>query len=156
MRELLSVIQSVCSKFSVSKHCPFIPPSPSSTTFEHAGVVYFLSIITMSTQPKYEDVQMDERDDSSITEVEESLLGDEKLMSAEEFRQRYARKSKRTTCLSILKEARWFLDIGLLLIIIALLLRTQSQNFVPKTSENEVGGDMTGVGPHCTAFPNFS
>ncbi|KAH6718010.1 hypothetical protein BKA61DRAFT_641769 [Leptodontidium sp. MPI-SDFR-AT-0119] len=102
----------------------------------------------MASQLKYENVQMDDQDDSSITEVEESLMGDEKHLSAEEFRQRYTRKPRRTTCLSILKEARWFLDIGLLLVVIALLLRNQSQNAIPKTSEHEVGGDMTGVGPH--------
>lgn len=103
----------------------------------------------MTSQPKYENVQMDEQDDCSITEVDESLMGDEKHLTAEEFRQRYARRSKTTSCLSVLKEARWFLDIGLLLVIIALLLRNQSQNAIPKTSEHEVGGDMTGVGPHC-------
>ena len=108
----------------------------------------------MTSQPKYENVQMDEQDDSSITEVDESLMGDEKLLTAEEFRQRYARRTKRTSCLSILREARWFLDIGLLLVIIALLLRNQSQNAIPKTSEHEVGGDLTGVGPHCMPSPS--
>ncbi|KAL2066331.1 hypothetical protein VTL71DRAFT_2402 [Oculimacula yallundae] len=102
----------------------------------------------MTSQQKYENVQMDDRDDSSITEVDESLMGDEKHLSAEEFRHNYARRSRKTTCLSVLKEARWFLDIGLLLVIIALLLRNQSQDTIPKTSEHEVGGDMTGVGPH--------
>ena len=100
----------------------------------------------MASQLKYENVQRDDRDDSSITEVE-SLIGDEKQMAAEEFR--YMKKSKRVTCLSILMKARSFLDTILLLVIVGLLLRDQSQKATPKTSEHEVGGDMTGVGPHC-------
>jgi hypothetical protein len=37
----------------------------------------------------------------------------------------------------------------LLLVIVWLLVRDQSQKAMPMTSENEVGGDFTGVGPHC-------
>lgn len=99
----------------------------------------------MASQLKYENVHMDDHDDSSITEVDESLMGDEKHMNDE---LRYGRK-KRTTCLSILKEARWYLDTILLLVIVGLLWRGQQQQSIPKTSEHEVGGDMTGVGPHC-------
>ncbi|CZT13679.1 uncharacterized protein RAG0_17371 [Rhynchosporium agropyri] len=102
----------------------------------------------MPSQPKYETVQMDDQDDSSTTEVDESLMGDDKHLVAEEFRERYSRRSKTTTYLSILKEARWFLDIGLLLVIIGILLRNQSQNRIPKTSEHEVMGDITGIGAH--------
>lgn len=110
----------------------------------------------MTSQPKYETVQLDYHDDSSITEVEEeSLIGDEKEMHEDDFRQRYTTKSKRIACLSILKEARWFLDTVLLLVIVGLLLRSQSQNAIPKTSEHEVGGDLTGVGPHCRELPEI-
>lgn len=107
----------------------------------------------MSTLPKYENVRVDDHDDSSSTEVEESLIGDEKLRYLEEFGQRDSRKSKKVTCLSILKEARWFLDTVLLVVIVFLLLRDQSQKTIPKSSENEVGGDFTGVGPHCKPHP---
>jgi hypothetical protein len=103
----------------------------------------------MASQLKYENVQVDDHDDSSITEVEESLMGDQKQMHLEEFHERYITKSKRITFLSILKQARWLLDIVLLLVIIGLLLRDQSQKANLKTSEHEVGGDFTGVGPHC-------
>jgi len=103
----------------------------------------------MATEPRYENLQLDDHDDSSITEVEESLMGDEKQMHRDEFRQRYTKKSKRRTCLTILNQARWFLDTILLLVIVGLLLRNQSENAIPKNSEHEVGGDMTGVGPHC-------
>ena len=104
----------------------------------------------MSSQLKYDNVQIDEHDDSSITEVEESLMGDEKQMLVEEFPQSYTRKPRKTTCLSILKEARWFLDTILLLVIVGLLLRDRLPTVTPSSSEHEVGGDVTGVGPHCT------
>jgi hypothetical protein len=110
----------------------------------------------MASQLKYENVHLDDQDDSSTTEVEESLMGDEKQMHGEEFRERYTRKSKRKTCISMLKEARWFLDTILLLVIVVLLLRLQSQKDIPKTSEHEVGGDLTGVGPHCKELAEIS
>ena len=103
----------------------------------------------MFPQPKHEDVQLDDPDDSLLTETEDSSMGDEKEVLLEEFRQRYTTRSKRAACLSTLKEARWFLDIVLLIFIIGLLLRDQSQKGNLKTSEHEVGGDITGVGPHC-------
>ncbi|KUJ18803.1 uncharacterized protein LY89DRAFT_706441 [Mollisia scopiformis] len=92
----------------------------------------------MAGQLKYENLQLDDHDDSSITEVDESLMGDEKHMG-------YKRKSRRPTWWSILKGS---LDTVLLLVIVALLLQYQSPKGTPKTSENEVGGDLTGVGPH--------
>jgi hypothetical protein len=107
----------------------------------------------MNSQPQYENVPFDEHEGSSTTEVEESLLGDEKLMRGEEFRQRHATKSKGAACLAILSQARWLLDTVLLLVILWLLVRDQSQKAISKTSENEVGGDFTGVGPHCRQLP---
>jgi hypothetical protein len=110
----------------------------------------------MTSQLKYENVQLDDHDDSSITEVEESLMGDEKQMLVEELQLRYTKKSKRRACLSTIKEARWLLDTVLLLVIVGLLLRDQSQKANLKTSEHEVGGDFTGVGPHCRELPELS
>jgi hypothetical protein len=108
----------------------------------------------MASQLKYQNVQqLDDHDDASSTEVEESLIGDQKQMELEEFEQRYTQKPKRALCLSILKGSRWCVEIVLLLVIVGLLLRDQSQKAIPKTSEHEVGGDMTGVGPHCTYLP---
>lgn len=103
----------------------------------------------MTSQTKYENLQLDEHDDLSITEVEDSLMGDQKRMDLEEFQQGYMKKSKRRTCLSILDASRWIFEALLLLVITWLLLRDQSQKFNLNTSEHEVGGDMTGVGPHC-------
>jgi hypothetical protein len=107
----------------------------------------------MTSQLEYKNVQHDDHDDLSITEVEEFLMGDEKHMHLEEFQQRYTAKSKRIACLSTLKTARWFLDTVLLLVIVGLLLRDRSQKANLNTSEREVGGDFTGVGPHCTELP---
>jgi len=103
----------------------------------------------MASQLKYENLHLDDHDDLSITEVDESLMGDEKDLHAAEFPHRYQKRSKRVRCLSILKEARWFIDTVLLIFIVVLLLRGQSRNANPKTSEHEVGGDITGLGPHC-------
>jgi hypothetical protein len=114
---------------------------------------FFLSRYSMTSQLKYENVPFDDHEGSSTTDVEESLLGDEKLMHEEEFRRRHATKSKRAACLSILSQVRWVLDTVLLLVIVWLLVRDQSQKAMPMTSENEVGGDFTGVGPHCRQLP---
>lgn len=100
----------------------------------------------MANQLKYQN--LDERDDSSMTEVEDSLMGDEKQIDGGEFGRRYRPKSKRTSCLTILKEGRFFLDTILLLVIVGLLVGNRAQEVIPKTSEKDVGGDMTGVGPH--------
>lgn len=100
----------------------------------------------MANKLQYQN--LDERDDSSMTEVEDSLMGDEKHIDGGEFGRRYRPKPKGTSCLSILKEARFFLDTILLLAIVGILLWNRAQEAVPKTSERDVGGDMTGVGPH--------
>lgn len=103
----------------------------------------------MSSQLKYENVRRyEDNDDSSSTEVEESLIGDEKRMAGEEFGHSYSKKSKRTTCLSILKHANWFLDTILLLVIVGLMVHDRAAKPTSGGSENEVGGDMTGVGIH--------
>lgn len=122
---------------------------PTSTISYNAGVDSPLRFISMASQLKYDNLQLDDHDDSSITEVEESLIGDQKQMDLEEFQQRYTTKSKRRVCISILKEARWLFEAVLMLAIMGLLLRDQSQKTNLKSSEHEVGGDLTGVGPHC-------
>ncbi|TVY75767.1 Oxidase ustYa [Lachnellula suecica] len=94
----------------------------------------------MSKNLKYENVGIDDLDDLSTTEVDDSLMGDEKGFGQ--------RRRKRTTCLSILKEARWFVDTILLLVILGVVVRGQMKSAIPKTSEHEVGGDFTGVSPH--------
>lgn len=114
----------------------------------------------MASQHKYKDVQAqdhdhdhdhDHHDDDSSTEVE-SLVGMEKRWAGEDFEHR-ARRPRRNICLTILKASRWLVVILLQLIIIGLLGR--DQGMLDKwwlrersTSENEVGGDMTGWGPH--------
>ncbi|KAI9052933.1 hypothetical protein LZ554_003205 [Drepanopeziza brunnea f. sp. 'monogermtubi'] len=101
----------------------------------------------MTALPKYENVRLSDNDDSSITDVDDSVMGDDKHMHGEQYRPRY-KKSKAVSCLSILKEGKWFLDTILLLVIVGLLLRNQTEAAVPKSSERDVGGDFTGVGPH--------
>lgn len=102
----------------------------------------------MAGQLKYQKAETDEHDDSSTTEFEDSVLGDEKELNDREFGRSYRPRSRSATCLSILKEARWFIDTILLLVIIGLLLLNQSRGSITKNSEREVGGDFTGVGRH--------
>jgi hypothetical protein len=113
----------------------------------------------MEPQHNYKNVQShdDHHDDDSSTEVE-SLVGIEKGWAAEDFSSRNTRRSKRSTCVSILKASRWFVVIGLQLIIVGLLAKDlgliQSQWWKTRsTSEHEVGGDMTGWGPHSELSP---
>ncbi|KAH6669775.1 hypothetical protein B0J14DRAFT_104041 [Halenospora varia] len=105
----------------------------------------------MVNQLSYAHIQHDDQDNSSTTDVEESLMGDEKQMHMEEFHRNYTTTSKRTTCLSILRDARWFLDTILLLVIVGLLLQDRLQKVNSTTSEHEIGGDITGVGPHISS-----
>ncbi|KAF2653612.1 hypothetical protein K491DRAFT_602544 [Lophiostoma macrostomum CBS 122681] len=107
----------------------------------------------MERQHDYKNVPVaDHHDDDSSTEVE-SLVGGEKSWHAEDFHSR-TRKARRNLCVSVLKASRWFLVIGLQLIIIGLLARDQGLLLVVKwwpsrtTSEREIGGDITGWGPH--------
>ena len=128
----------------------------SSDIIINAGVLILFKIHqsdNMANQLRYQNLE--DQDDSSITEVEDSLMGDEKQMNRDEYGRRYRTKSKKISCLTILKEARFFLDTILLLAIVGLLLRRQSQEVIPTTSERDVGGDMTGVGPHRT-FTNLT
>lgn len=109
----------------------------------------------MTSPIKYDNIPFEDHEGSSTTDVE-SLKGDEKYTQGEEFGgQIYAPKSKRSTCLSVIKQARWFLDTLLLLVIVGLLVRDQRQRALPKTSEHEVGGDFTGVSPHCKLLPQM-
>jgi hypothetical protein len=125
-----------------------------SNITQDASATYYFQNISMTSQLKYENVEFDDHEDSSTTEVEESLMGDEKHMH-EEFHKRYATKSKRAACRSIINQGRWFLDTLLLLVIVGLLVRDQAHKASSKTSENEVGGDLTGVGPHCRQLPEI-
>lgn len=106
----------------------------------------------MEPQHEYKNVRGDDHhDDDSSTEVE-SLVGMEKQWVADEFKSRTLR-SKRNTCLSILKASRWFVVIGLQLVIVGLLARDQGLLLdqwggTRSTSEHEIGGDVTGWGKH--------
>lgn len=103
----------------------------------------------MESQHKYENVSLEENDhdDLSTTEVGDSLMGDEKQWDVEDFQSR-TRKSKRSTCMSILRSSRFFVDTILLLVILGLLLREQWQKG-SVSGGMEVGGDITGVRPKC-------
>lgn len=99
----------------------------------------------MDSQTKYENVHLDDHDEAeSHTEIEESLMGDEKKWHDPEF-QRLARQSKRSTSLSTLWSGRWFIDTILLLTILGLLIRQELRP--PPENQWDFGGDFTGVAP---------
>jgi hypothetical protein len=108
----------------------------------------------MQPEHEYKNVPHsdDHRDDDSSTEVE-SLVGMEKQWAAENFATR-TRRSKRSVCLSLLKASRWFVVIGLQVIIVGLLAKEQGLlmdgwwSSQGSSSAKEVGGDITGWGPH--------
>ncbi|KAF2475370.1 uncharacterized protein BDR25DRAFT_382312 [Lindgomyces ingoldianus] len=107
----------------------------------------------MEPQHEYKNIPHTEHqhEDDSSTEVE-SLVGLDKQWASENFKSR-TRRSKRTICISFLKTTRWFVVIGLQLVVIGLLAHDQGlfHNVwwnSRTTSAKEVGGDITGWGPH--------
>lgn len=107
----------------------------------------------MEPQHAYKDVSsVDHHDDDSSTEVE-SLVGMEKQWAADTFTR--SRRSKRNACVDIIKASRWFVIIGLQLIMVGLLAKDQGMlrqlglgTNKKSTSAGDVGGDITGWGPH--------
>ncbi|KAK0120278.1 hypothetical protein ONS95_011684 [Cadophora gregata] len=78
----------------------------------------------------------------STTEVDESLMGDEKPLQDR-------RISKTQSCMDTIRSFRWILDTSLLLIIIGLLLLIRHEWAQRETlpASWQVGGDYTGAGP---------
>ncbi|KAI1337243.1 hypothetical protein F5Y15DRAFT_390699 [Xylariaceae sp. FL0016] len=97
---------------------------------------------------KYEGLRVSDHDDSrSSTEVEESLMGDEKQWQDIELN-RPTRRTKTNRFIATLKSSRWIVDTSLLFIILALLVRDQWRK--PADQDPNIwqfGQDMTGVGP---------
>jgi hypothetical protein len=111
----------------------------------------------MDKQHEYNNVPAhDLQDDDSSTEVE-SLAGMEKHWDPETFKSR-TRRSKRSTIVSWMKASRWWVVIGLQVVIVGLLAKDQGLlrqvgfGYGRSTSQHEVGGDMTGWGPHSSSY----
>jgi hypothetical protein len=92
-------------------------------------------------------------DDLSVTDVEESLIGNEKhrLDVPSTQLQRISRRKYSTLVNS--STLRGLIDTTLLIIIIGLVLRQSRGKGTVKSSEKDIGGDFSGVSPHCTYFP---
>lgn len=106
-----------------------------------------------SQKAKYANIQHndDHEDSRSSTEVEDSLMGDEKQWHDIELN-RSTTRTRRNRFIAAVKSMRWMIDTALLLIILALLIRDQWNK--PAAEEKEVnpwqfGQDLTGVGPRC-------
>ncbi|KAI1084738.1 hypothetical protein F5B20DRAFT_219417 [Whalleya microplaca] len=100
----------------------------------------------METQ-KLKYANLDRDDSRSSTEVEESLMGDEKQWHDIELNRHVAR-TRRSKFVLALNSARWILDTILLLVIIALLVRDQWRKPMPEeVNPWQFGQDLTGVGP---------
>jgi len=106
----------------------------------------------MDSQHNYKNVPAHDLHDDSSTEVE-SLAGTEKQWDPKTFKSR-TRRSKRNTLMALLKAARWWVVIGLQVVIVGLLAKDQGLlrqvgfGYGRSTSQHEVGGDVTGWGPH--------
>jgi hypothetical protein len=108
----------------------------------------------MASQCQYSDLSttQNHRDDESTTEVE-SLVGLEKDWAASNF-EGERRRSRRNICILILHAVKWIFVITLQIAILGLLirdqglLRTVGLSKGRSSSAREVGGDMTGWGPH--------
>ncbi|KAM7196215.1 protein of unknown function (DUF3328) domain containing protein [Rhypophila sp. PSN 637] len=81
----------------------------------------------------------------SSTEVDESLMGDEKPWHKQHPHQQSGSRSMRSRIIPVLWSARWFVDTLLLLAILGLLVRDQMRK--PEVNQWDFGGDFTGVGP---------
>jgi hypothetical protein len=107
----------------------------------------------MQKQHDYSHVDHnDEHYADSSTEVE-SLVGGEKQWASDEFQHTSQRSNRRILCPPLVAAFRWVLVIGLQLIIIGLLARDQGLLDATRwrgrsTSAKQVGGDITGWGPH--------
>lgn len=102
----------------------------------------------MEPMHQYESVEeLDKYDEArSSTEVDESLMGDEKQWHRQQSHQQPARRP-RNRVRSILWSSRWVIDTLLLLAILGLLVRDQLRK--PDVNQWDFGGDFTGVGPRC-------
>ena len=78
----------------------------------------------------------------SHTEVEDSLMGDEKRWHHQDPEQ-----SRRSRAAALFNSYRWIIDTSLLVTILVLLLRDRWRE--PPTNQWDFGGDFTGVGPRC-------
>ncbi|KAI1492442.1 hypothetical protein F5X96DRAFT_667795 [Biscogniauxia mediterranea] len=102
-----------------------------------------------SKRLKYEGIRGDDHDGSrSSTEVEESLMGDEKQWHDVELSSP-PRQQRRNRFIAAITSSRWIIDTSLLLIILALLVRDQWRKPAAEDAANpwQFGQDMTGVGP---------
>lgn len=102
----------------------------------------------MNSKSIYENVPIIDEHDSegslSATEVDESLIGDEKAWH-------HQRASKRKSCMAIFKSYRWIIDTTLLLVIIGLLLllRNEWGHHEPPSAELQIGGDYSRAAVTC-------
>jgi hypothetical protein len=98
----------------------------------------------MDSQPKYENVQLEDHDEAgSNTEVEDSLMGDEKKWHEHDF-QRSQKRSRRCKLLSALRAGcNTILLLAILGLLVLQQLRTTPRN------QWDFGGDFTGVAPGC-------
>jgi hypothetical protein len=86
----------------------------------------------------------DHHESGSNTEVDESLMGDEKQWQHQHHRPQ-TRESLRSMISSLFTTFRWTIDTALLITILILLLR--NKNSKQQQQPYEFGGDFTGVAP---------
>lgn len=110
----------------------------------------------MQRQHDYSNVKTHDEhydDASSSTEVE-SLVGAEKQWRSDDYNHTAPRSRRRIS--KLVASLKWVLVIALQLVIVGLLARDQGLLDKAKwggrsTSAKDVGGDITGWGPHSTS-----
>ena len=106
----------------------------------------------METHTKYENVNIEDHDDSvSNTEVEESLMGDDKKWQDDDYLGRSRKTKRRSNVMCVLNTVRWCFNTVLLLAILGLVVRQQVKE--PPTTQLETLGDVTGFVPRCKGPP---
>lgn len=81
----------------------------------------------------------------SSTEVDESLMGDEKQWHSRELES--GKRTKKNKYVSAFKSCWRLIDTLMLLVIIGLLLLLRSKSVESSSNKWQVGGDFTGAGP---------
>jgi hypothetical protein len=95
---------------------------------------------------RYANVDQEDRDDRSSTEVE-SLMEMDKQWGLEDQAQGSVRRSRASRVCAAFNAWRWLIDTTLLVAILVVLLRMQRSSAA--TDEVELSGDMTGFSPRC-------
>lgn len=139
-------------RFPILKH--FVKFRAHRRISVNSFVGYLLRIKLHPKGPIFETMSLtdDQEELLSSTEVDESLMGDEKQWHSQELQTR--KRSKMNAFMIAFESYRWLVDTILVLVIIGLLLLLWSLRQQSPSSSWQVGGDFTGAGLKCLSSRN--